>query len=78
MPMPAIRRRWTTADVRSLTVEHRPWPRYELIAGELVVTPAAGSPLVIDLPALFDRIDHRSRLIGPPLPPPASPHPSIR
>jgi Uma2 family endonuclease len=40
MVMPAIRRRWTTADVRILTDEQRAWPRYELIDGELVVTPA--------------------------------------
>jgi len=38
--MPAIRRRWTAADVRALTSEERAWPRYELIAGELVVIPA--------------------------------------
>lgn len=38
--MPAIKRRWTTADVRSLTREDRAWPRYELIDGELLVTPA--------------------------------------
>ncbi len=38
--MPAIRRRWTAADVRELTVEDRPWPRYELIDDELLVTPA--------------------------------------
>jgi hypothetical protein len=40
MVMPALRRRWTTADVRSLTTEERAWPRYELIDGELLVTPA--------------------------------------
>ena len=40
MAMPAIRRRWTAADVRELTVEDRPWPRYELIDDELLVTPA--------------------------------------
>jgi len=40
MVMPAIRRHWTTADVRALTSEERAWPRYELIAGELLVTPA--------------------------------------
>ena len=40
MAMPAIRRRWTATDVRALTVEGRPWPRYELIDGELLVTPA--------------------------------------
>jgi Uma2 family endonuclease len=42
MVMPAIRRRWTTADVRELTRDDRAWPRYELIAGELLVTPAPG------------------------------------
>lgn len=42
MAMPAIRRRWTTAQVRALTDESRAWPRYELIAGELFVTPAPG------------------------------------
>lgn len=40
MGMPAIRRHWTTADVRALIDESRPWPRYELIGGELIVTPA--------------------------------------
>ncbi|MDQ2668918.1 MAG: Uma2 family endonuclease [Gemmatimonadota bacterium] len=38
--MPAIHRRYTAADVRDLTVEDRPWPRYELIDDELLVTPA--------------------------------------
>jgi Uma2 family endonuclease len=42
MAMPAIRRRWTTEQVRSLMEESRAWPRYELIAGELLVTPAPG------------------------------------
>jgi Uma2 family endonuclease len=32
--------RWTTADVRALMDESRPWPRYELINGKLIVTPA--------------------------------------
>ncbi len=40
MGMPAIRRRWTTAEVRDLMDESRKWPRYELISGELIVTPA--------------------------------------
>jgi Uma2 family endonuclease len=41
MGMPAEKiRRWTTADVRALTDESRPWPRYELIDGQLIVTPA--------------------------------------
>jgi Uma2 family endonuclease len=43
MGMPAIRRHWTTADVRAL-IDASPtaWPRYELIGGELIVTPAPG------------------------------------
>ena len=41
MGMPArIERRWTTADVRELMDESRAWPRYELLNGELIVTPA--------------------------------------
>jgi Uma2 family endonuclease len=40
MAMPAMRHRWTTADVRALIDESRAWPRYELLGGELVVTPA--------------------------------------
>jgi len=45
MGMPAIQRRWTTADVRDLINESpRHWPRYELIGGELIVTPSPGFP----------------------------------
>jgi Uma2 family endonuclease len=43
MVMP-MTQHWTTADVRELTQEDRPWPRYELIAGELRVTPAPRGP----------------------------------
>jgi Uma2 family endonuclease len=32
--------RWSTAEVRELQDESRAWPRFELIAGELLVTPA--------------------------------------
>jgi len=39
MSMP-VTRQWTTAAVRELTREDRAWPRYELIDGELLVTPA--------------------------------------
>ncbi len=42
MGMPAIRHHWTTAEVRALMDEARAWPRYELIGGELFVTPAPG------------------------------------
>jgi Uma2 family endonuclease len=40
--MPADTRRWSAAEVRELQDESRAWPRYELIAGELLVTPAPG------------------------------------
>ncbi len=40
MGMPAVERRWTADDVRALTREDRAWPRYELLDGELLVTPA--------------------------------------
>jgi len=43
MGMP-LSRQWTAADVRALTREDRPWPRYELIDGELIVTPAPRGP----------------------------------
>jgi Uma2 family endonuclease len=43
MAMPAIRRRWTAEAVRALASEQRAWPRYELVRGELVVTPAPGA-----------------------------------
>jgi Uma2 family endonuclease len=43
MGMPAVQRHWTRADVHELMDEARPWPRYELIGGELVVTPSPGN-----------------------------------
>lgn len=39
MGMPAVDRVWTAAEVRDLMDESRPWPRYELLDGELLVTP---------------------------------------
>ena len=42
MGMPAMRRHWTTADVRALNQETPGWPLYELIDGELLVTPSPG------------------------------------
>src|SRR5687768_17283363 len=44
MSMPASQRRWTADEVRALMDETRPAPRYELIDGELLVTPSPGSP----------------------------------
>src|ERR1700730_17091006 len=40
MRMPASARRWTADEVRALSDESRPGPRYELIDGELLVTPS--------------------------------------
>lgn len=40
MGMPAVHRHWTVDQVAELQQESRHWPRYELIDGELVVTPA--------------------------------------
>jgi Uma2 family endonuclease len=43
MAMPAaVRHRWTAAEVRNLQDESHAWPRYELIDGELFVTPSPG------------------------------------
>ena len=40
MSMPAPARRYTVEEVRAMQDEDRAWPRYELIDGELLVTPA--------------------------------------
>lgn len=40
MAMPASARRWTVEEVRAMQDEDRAWPRFELIDGELIVTPA--------------------------------------
>ena len=40
MPEADLRRRWTREEVVALIDEERAWPRYELIAGELLVTSA--------------------------------------
>ncbi len=43
MGMPArTQRHWTPSEVRELMDDSRSWPRYELLAGELLVTPAPG------------------------------------
>lgn len=45
MGMPAeARRRWSAQDARDLQREDRAWPRYEVIEGELLVTPAPSLP----------------------------------
>jgi Uma2 family endonuclease len=45
MPAKVVRRRWTASEVRRLTADAPNWwPRYELIDGDLVVTPSPGPP----------------------------------
>ncbi len=71
MAMP-LSRHWTAADVRALTREDRPWPRDELIDGELIVTPAprgaqqmAASDILVLLHAFLERLDVGFALLSP-------------
>jgi Uma2 family endonuclease len=50
-------RRWTVAQVRALQDESRAWPRYELIDGELLVTPAATIDHYRAMRSLFRALD---------------------
>jgi Uma2 family endonuclease len=54
MGMPDTTARWTSAQVRALPDDGN---RYELIDGELIVTPAPARPHQAALRALFSRID---------------------
>jgi Uma2 family endonuclease len=58
MGMPAAeRRRWTAAQVRQLIADSPEYgPRYELIAGELLVTPAPGPRHQAALVSIYDRV----------------------
>ena len=45
MAMPAVKRRWTAAEVRQLIADNPlQTPRYELVDGELLVTPSPNGP----------------------------------
>jgi len=63
MGMPAVqhdsmpRRRWTAAQVRDLIDESRPSPRYELIDGELLVTPSPGYAHQFAVMAFWNALD---------------------
>ncbi len=54
MAMPAVQRRWTAAEVRAL-IEANPLktPRYELVDGELLVTPSPSVRHQLAVAALF-------------------------
>src|SRR5918999_4485783 len=52
MAMPAVRR-WTAEEVRAVIEESPPGPRYELIDGELLVTPAPDPPHQAAVGALY-------------------------
>ena len=55
-------RRWSTTDVRALMDAARPWPRLELLGGELIVTPAPNAAhqiAVLELTRILaDYCDH--------------------
>jgi Uma2 family endonuclease len=66
MAMPAINRRWTAREVRQL-IEDNPLvtPRYELVDGELLVTPSPGrwhQRVVLELAALLREYLERERV----------------
>ena len=58
MAMPALdSRRWTAAEVRQLTADNPLLtPRYELVDGELLVTPSPGAPHQRTVGALYRRL----------------------
>jgi len=57
MGMPAeAPRRWTAREVAEMQQEDRPFPRFELIDGDLLVTPSPGSPHQFVVAELFFRL----------------------
>lgn len=51
--MPAMRKQWTIDEVHELNVATPSWPRYELLEGVLVVTPAPAWPHQIAITELL-------------------------
>ena len=77
MGMPAeTARRWTAREVRQLIADNPLWtPRYELVDGELLVTPSPGKPhqeavrlLLVALSAYCDR-EPAAHALTTPIPP---------
>lgn len=57
MGMPAeVKRRWSADEARALQREDRAWPRYEVIDGELLVTPAPRPLHQLSIGALYIRL----------------------
>ena len=59
--MATAAKRWTVDEVRALIDESRHWPRYELVNGELLVTPAPRMVHQRAVTALFRALDRHVR-----------------
>jgi Uma2 family endonuclease len=56
LPPTADRKRWTADEARALQDESRPWPRYEVIDGELLVSPGPRPAHYYAQMALYERV----------------------
>ena len=64
MRMPAITKRWTAEEVRALIDESRPSPRYEVVDGELLVTPSPRPLHQMAVAELHDALRRYARAQG--------------
>lgn len=56
LPPSTERKRWTADEARALQDESRPWPRYECIDGELLVSPGARPAHYYAQMALYEQV----------------------
>ena len=65
-PPTTERKRWTADEARALQDESRPWPRYECIDGELLVSPGPRPAHYYAQMALYERVRAyvRTQLLG--------------